>query len=166
MARTYGNEMATLGRLPRSPTLPRLPGLPKIGGLKQVAPSPLKTAESGPPEAPANWPGSDLEWMVAWWLTQHRIPFQYQAPYLGGRATLSGQVVDFVIEDRQPPLLIGVQGEYWHYADSAKRARALLAKLNLMARGFQVIYVRGIDLTTRLTATMENALRGIQIFQD
>ncbi len=159
--------MPVLARLPKSPTLPKLPGLPKVGGLKLVAPSPLKTTdESGPPAAPATWPGSDLEWMVEWWLTQRRIPHQYQAPYLGGRATLSGQVVDFVVEDRQPPLLIGVQGEYWHYADSAKRARSKLAKVALEAQGYTCVYVLGIDLTTRLDFTLTEALRGNQLFSD
>ncbi|MDO8671249.1 MAG: hypothetical protein Q7O66_07430 [Dehalococcoidia bacterium] len=158
--------MAVLARLPKSPTLPKLPGLPKAGGLTMAPPSPVKDEKSGPPEAPSTWSGSDLEWMVAWWLTQHRIPFQYQAPFLGGKATLGGQVVDFVVEDRQPPLLLGVQGEYWHYADSAKRARSKLAKVSLEAQGFEVVYLLGVDITTRLDFALTQALRGVQLFSD
>ena len=142
----------------------RVPALPKIPGLPRVAPAPVKTEEK--PGPPATWPGSDLEWLVADWLTRHRVPFQYQAPYLGGRTSLGGQVVDFVIEDRQPPLLLGVQGEYWHYGTTAQAGRSLLAKIALQAQGFVVVYVKGIDLENRIDFTLRSAMEGHQLFSD
>lgn len=135
--------------------------------LKVKAPSPLsKTDGSGPPPMPASWTGSDLEWIVYWWLTKEKIPFVYQSPFGGGRKQIGGQVVDFEVTDRVPSLLIGVQGEYFHYRTGGQRARSLMSKVVLQARGYMVVYVLGRDLQTRPDYTMRAALRGEQLFGD
>lgn len=146
--------------------VPALPRLPKLPGLPTIAPAmvPARAAGEGPPAAPAGWPGSDLEWLVNWWLTQHKIDFQYQAPFLGGRQSLGGQVADFVIPDRR--LILGPQGEYWHYASTEKRARTLLGKMALQAQGWTVVFMMERDLKQSLSGTMEAAMRGQQLFRD
>jgi hypothetical protein len=51
---------------------------------------------------------------------------EFQVPIMWGRQVMGGQVLDIVINDHQPPIVINVQS-YWHtgaakkYADSIKR---------------------------------------------
>ena len=134
--------------------------------MPRIAPAALKAdpEEGKPPAPPPTWAGSDLEWMVAWWLRRHKIEFQYQAGFLGGRRALGGQVADFVIPERM--LILAPQGEYWHYASTEKRGRTLVGKLALQAQGWTVVFLLQRDLETRLDYVMREGLRGIQLFRD
>ena len=155
--------MTALVKLPRPPRPPTVPGMRQWKPNYGAPATAFAKKESGPPPQPGSWPGSDIEWIVNWWLTVRHIPFTYQQAFLGGRLLRGGQVADFVVP---PNLVIGVQGEYWHYRTSALRGIALLAKVALQGEGYTVVYVRGVDLKERLDYTMERALLGIQLFSD
>ena len=53
------------------------------------------------------------EALVYGWLTRQDIPFEFQVSVMGGRAP-GGAIVDFIIHLRMPPLVLRIQGYYWH----------------------------------------------------
>ncbi len=48
------------------------------------------------------------------WLTDRKIPFEYQAMLFGGRRSKGGLVPDFVVNYNGLGLAWQIQGEYWH----------------------------------------------------
>jgi hypothetical protein len=163
--------LPSLPRLPSFATGKRMPSFPALQpiGLGRVRGSVLDS-QPGVPPVPEWWAarypvGSDLEWMVYWWLTSKGIPFDYQVPFGGGRVT-GGQMFDFLVKDRVPPLVLGPQGEYWHYASQEKRQHTMDLKLEAQRAGFPVVFMREQDLRMSLESTMTAALAGIQLFAD
>lgn len=118
------------------------------------------------PPPPDTFMGNETEWRVFWWLTREHVEFDFQSNLLGGRKMLGGQVADFIIYSRDPALIVNVQGEYWHYLGGRLSAEALLNKVALMNRGFDVVYVREDDVLSRLDYTMKQAMLAIQLFLD
>lgn len=148
-------------RAPKLPALPKFPVFPgRIAGMQK--PEPINEV----PPKPADFLGPDDEWRVYWWLTKHNVAFEYQASVMGGRKQLGGLVPDFLITDRMPPLAINVQGQYWHFGNSGLAAANLMTKIQLLNRGYDVVYVREEDIYARLDYTMQQALKGIQLYQD
>jgi len=68
-------------------------------------------------------------------LQTRRIPFDFQSSFFGGRLELGGMVADFVLLDR--PLIIRIQGEYWHSPLPTQRRDAVQRGV-LESMGFQV----------------------------
>jgi hypothetical protein len=118
------------------------------------------------PPKPDSFPGNEVEWRVWWWLDKNKLEFDFQSSLLGGRLMLGGQVADFIIYSRDPALIINVQGEHWHYAGSHLSAEALMNKVALMNRGFDVVYVLERDVNDRLNYAMREAMLGRQLFSD
>jgi hypothetical protein len=111
--------------------------------------------KGGPGEPPPGFLGptvSVTEWMVYWALSRYFLnptdprrsgpPFNggppdwtYQQPYLGGRFTPLGAVVDFIVwrTNTGRPLGIRVQTEYWHlYASREQQVHDLNQRGRLM----------------------------------
>ena len=148
---------------------PKLPSLPKFSvrvGRMEGLPRQAETDPSGVPPMPADFPGTEPEWRVFWWLTKHRIEFDYQNPLAGGRTMVGGHLTDFVVYGRTPPLAIEVQGEYWHFGASGLRATDLLKKITYLNAGYEVVFVRERDIMERLDYTMRRALEGVQLYED
>lgn len=163
-----------LPTMPRMPGLPRFPGFPTFAALQPVQ-SPKRvrqvvhgSADSQSAPQPPWWEGSDIEWLVYWWLTAHGIDFEY-TPTLPGipHGDVRPNKPDFLVKDRTPPLVVEVQGDYFHYSTTRLRSVALARKQAYYAMGFRdVVYVRGMDLTASLNDTMRSALQGVQMFKD
>lgn len=62
--------------------------------------------------------GTKPERMLFGWLKMRGLSFGFQQPLMGGRLP-GGAVVDFIIYDNLPPLVIRVQS-YWHESASAQ----------------------------------------------
>ncbi len=160
--------MVLMVRLPKLPKIPLSPGrhaveYESLAHLKEEMPYYGVQEKRG---KPATFHGSDLEWFVYDWLTRQHIPFDYQVPYLGGRFSKGGQIIDFVLLGTIPRILLGVQGEWWHYRNTQQGAISQLAKLSLQRGGDIVVYLRENDLRARLDYTMREAVKGHQLFQD
>ena len=97
-------------------TLPRLnspkvaKGEPFATGVQQIK----KVGETPEEKLMALAPeeASTPEKMIFGWLTFREIPFVFQGALMGGR-TPGGAVVDFMLTDREPQLVLRVMG-YWH----------------------------------------------------
>ena len=134
------------------------------GGFEMLANN--RTLADTVPPAPASFPGSALEWRVYWWLEKHKHQFYFQLDILGGSTTSGGMIVDFLLTDQHPELVLEVQGKPWHFGTSDLRAEDRLRKAILINLGFNVVYLRYSDLAERLQYTMKEALRGHQLFDD
>lgn len=157
----------TEDRLPMPPRFPHEAVLEALGTPKAIKRLVRDANLDGLPLQPSWWPGSDIEWLVYWYLTAHGVKFDYQYPVAGGRYSVLpgiGQVLDFTVPDRS--LVLNVQGEYWHYSTTALRQEALVKKNELLSLGWRVVYVLGHDLQHQLAGTMEAALQGLQLFND
>ena len=163
-------------RPPRMPRMPRFKGLAAfrfpslVPGTKPSAvyETIQEAEEAGAPPVPVWWrsqnpAGSDLEWMVYWWLSAHGVPFVYQFYGLGGRQQ-GDQVPDFYLPGSE--LLLDVQGEYWHYSSTKLRQAALVDKQQALQQGYRMVFLREIDLRQHLNGTMAAAIRGEQTFAD
>lgn len=67
------------------------------------------------PQFPA---ASIPELIVYCWLTDHKVPFTYQAMLFGGRRAKGGLVPDFVVQSGGQGIAWQVQGRYWHRRSS------------------------------------------------
>lgn len=153
--------------------MPGFGGFPKAPALTPVGlPSSTRQALAGESQAPPEpmwWEGSDIEWMVYWWLTAQGVQFDYLYQFRGGRhaSLYRGQEFDFLVTDRGGKgLVIGVHGDYWHYRSSSHWQKEKLRKDLIRRAGYRVVYVRGSDLQSSLDGTMREALHGIQTFSD
>jgi len=107
--------------------------------------------------------GTYPEFLVWKWLRdkgyQPDIDFRFQSSFFGGRLDLGGLVADFVIDAQIPPLVIRVQGDYWHRLPG-RAARDFFEMVRLLELGFSVVDVWEDDLMTRLDFTMNEAMKG------
>lgn len=101
---------------------------------------------------------SDLEKKVYDWLSKRNILFMTQETMFGEAREIGSAVVDFVIPERN--LCLRVMGEYFHSGFEAK-ARDLLGKERLIAKGYQVVDIWGANLADdKIEHTLELALQG------
>lgn len=77
------------------------------------------------------------------------MDFQYQVPLLGGRSRAGGAVADIVIYTVVPPVVIRVQGEFWHFKDDEAQADDFYQRLALENEGFRVVDILAQDTLTR-----------------
>lgn len=110
--------------------------------------------------------GTYPEFLVWQWLVkkgyQAGVDFQFQSSFFGGRRDLGGLVADFIIDAMTPPVVIRVQGEYWHVLPG-RRERDFFEMIRLNEIGFTVVDAWENDLLERLDFTMDQALRGVSI---
>jgi very-short-patch-repair endonuclease len=121
--------------------------------------------QSNVPETPAGFPGSSLEWRVYWWLERKKVDFLFQLDLYGGSVS-GGFIVDFLVRDRDPGLVLEVQGKPWHFGALGLRADDRIRKAILLNEGYDVVYLLHSDIDDRLDYTMKEALRGHQLFED
>lgn len=89
--------------------------------------------------------GSTLpEMIVALALIWGGYRFAAQRPEDGGRLRLGGAVVDFIVYTGRP-IVIRVQGDYWHSLPNHRR-RDAMQLLRLISRGYTVIDLWEHDL--------------------
>ena len=100
---------------------------------------------------------TDIESMVAQWLSRNKIVFSFQLWMAGGPYELGGSVVDFTLDELG--IALRVMGEYWHRGIS-KSGSDLIQKESLSAQGWRVIDLWEDDIKNRLEETMLKALRG------
>ena len=148
----------------------------KVQPIRSRGPKPLQPVLLRPPERldtagepPAWWrarfPSGDRpEWWAYWALLRlglrDGIDFIYQSGVLGGRLQRGGAVADFEILD--PPMVIAINGEYWHYyRGSGKQALDDLQRFQLSDHGYQVITIDVDDLERDPIYYMSQALQGI-----
>jgi len=105
---------------------------------------------------------SDLEVMVAGYLTRHSVRFTFQSKLIGGFSRQLGDaIVDFVLTDLN--ILFRVQGTYWHTSVEEK-AKDSVQKLRLQSMGWKVVDLYENDLETRFDFVMQAAIQGREIF--
>ena len=102
------------------------------------------------------------EAIVYRWLLKNDIAFTFQSSMMGGRFSLGGAVVDFVLTE----LRIGlrVQGRYWHEGVN-KKAMDDIQRENLEAEGLIIVDIWDDDLETpsEVEATMQLAIQGREV---
>jgi len=81
--------------------------------------------------------GTLPEQMVALALCWLKLPFQAQRSEDGGRLRLGGAVVDLVVFLGSKPVVIRVQGDYWHSLPERKLKDAVQLE-RLRAKGYRV----------------------------
>lgn len=103
--------------------------------------------------------GTAPERLLFGWLKRHGYMFTFQRPILGGRLP-GGAVVDFVIYDKQPPIILRIMS-YWHTSLSAQWSDAL-QKDRLMELGYQVVDLWEYDINTvaKVAETMRSIMYG------
>ena len=135
--------LINIGRRPKIPRPPRptiFPSGPKALGLD-------KDPVLSPKIVPEMFPGVEFasvdELYPYWALTKilgpEGVNWFYQKSEMGGRHLPGGSVLDFSIEDRQPPIALRVQTERFHVGVSShKRAYDYEQKIFLWNSGYQV----------------------------
>lgn len=166
----------------RAPTAPRAPSYPSLSRKPlSLRPRRPEAEAQRPEESPRKEPKTDQvprwflleagggtypEYLVWKWLRdkgyQPGIDFQFQSSFFGGRMDLGGLVADFVIDALTPPLVIRVQGDYWHTLPG-RRTRDFYEMIRLQEHGFDVVDVWETDVVNRLNFTMEQALKGVNL---
>lgn len=81
--------------------------------------------------------GTLPEQMVALALCWLKLPFQCQRSENGGRLRLGGAVIDVVVFLGSKPVIIRVQGDYWHSLPDRKLKDAMQLE-RLRAKGYRV----------------------------
>jgi len=105
---------------------------------------------------------SDLEIIVANWLSRRKITFDFQTSLAGGIFALGGAVVDFIIPDRA--LAWRIQGEYWHRGVE-KTGSDTVQKEILTGMGYTVVDILADDIENRLEQTLSLALQGQEMLR-
>jgi len=100
---------------------------------------------------------TDIESMVAQWLSRNKIVFSFQSWMAGGRHEFGGAVVDFTLDELG--IALRVMGEYWHRGVT-KRGSDLIQKEMLKKEGWTVIDIWEEDIRNRLEQTMRLAIQG------
>ena len=101
---------------------------------------------------------STLEKKVYDWLTKNNVLFSTQETMFGEAREIGSAVVDFVLPERN--LCLRIMGAYWHSSMESK-ARDLLGKERLIAKGYQVVDLWEEDLADdKIQNTMSLALEG------
>jgi len=108
-------------------------------------------------EAPPDWVGTLPEYLVYKELVKIGIEFEYQANQMGGRLSVGGAVVDFLIPSLN--LALQIQGLYWHYQrSSTQKARDAISRASLEGMGLTVIYLDEDDLMRNPNFYVKEAL--------
>ncbi len=155
--------------LPKLPTLrtsmPRLPIRPRGPKALSIELGPPVVEESNqPPPMPLDFRGTLPEWRVYFWLTKHNIEFDFQSSMMGGRLQLGGLVSDFLLPQRSPPMVLNVQGIFWHYfGPNADRQKDQRQQDQLENMGYQVINLDEDMILERLDYVMRAAMQGIDL---
>jgi len=104
--------------------------------------------------------GSAPERLVFGWLVRNDIIFQYQVSVAGGRAIPGGAVLDFVIYEKDPPIVLRIQS-YWHESASMQWADEIQMEM-LTEIGFRVedVYESEVNTVARVDQTMREILFG------
>jgi hypothetical protein len=91
--------------------------------------------------------------------------FQFQVPVLGGRGSMGGAVLDFIIWSAAPTIAIRVQGEFFHFIDDDAEASDIFERAQLEAEGFTVVDILAQDCLTeiRTDEVVALALIGMQL---
>lgn len=84
--------------------------------------------------------------------------FIYQRSEFGGRAFIGGYVLDFVVLVRQPPILLEVEGQYWH--QKKDEYRDIQRATVMVALGFEYHEIWEYDIY-QSDENLERILRGI-----
>ena len=87
--------------------LPKLPRAPVITRAKRALPDTQAYTVRGKK-------ASSYEYNFANALDYWRLDFLFQIDYWGGRSTLGGMVLDFLVYTVPLPTPVWVNGEYWH----------------------------------------------------
>lgn len=160
------------------PQFPQAPRIPRIG--RKTGPTPLKgPAVPLPADAEedkqARWQqfrsftaASFPEFICYEWLTKKKklkpqSDFFFQAPVFGGRTQFGGFILDFYFPDKRMAWFI--QGLQYHYVKTKDRARDVLARAAIAARGLLVVEIFEDDLLQREEFTLSRAFRGEQVSQ-
>ena len=106
---------------------------------------------------------TDIEALVAEWLTRNKIPFESQVSLRGGVFELGGSKVDFIIEKTT---CLRVQGGYWHQG-IAKTSSDTVQRELLEADGWTVVDLLEDDIKdpARLEQAMRLALQGEEMLK-
>lgn len=107
--------------------------------------------------------GTAPERLVFGWLKRHHFMFEYQTPLMGGRVP-GGAIVDFIIYDKSPPIVIRVQS-YWHEA-AVVRWNDQIQRDGLEALGYVVedVWEREINTVERVDSKMRQIIFGAPKF--
>lgn len=107
--------------------------------------------------------GTSPERLLFGWLMRHDFMFEFQAPLMGGR-TPGGAVVDFIIYDKQPPIILRIMS-YWHESASAQW-NDQIQRDALETLGYQVedVWEREINTVEDVDETMRHILFGAPKF--
>lgn len=117
----------------------------------------------------ARYPAASLlEYQMYWWLQRKGrmepgVDFAYQDPVLGGRMP-GGQVLDFVVLDRTPPLAIYANGDFWHFGGSTGKLQASYDAVENVRQilGYDGVIVWESEFVLAPDAVMRLALEGIE----
>lgn len=111
------------------------------------------------------------EWYVYWYLTDRKdmipgVDFEFQSSVFGGRMDKGGLVFDFFLPGRigTQGLVINVDGYVWHRYTLDDRAITIMNDERADNQGYFVVHVAEEDVLKRVEYTVENALRGIQLY--
>ena len=127
--------------------------LPGVELLQQIGP------------APAGFRGSSLEWLVANLLIRRGLRpgrpegFVHQYAFAGGRLSRGGIIADFFLQDRK--MVWFIQGIFYHYRTSALQAEAIFDAIELLKRGYIVVFIDEDGLLANPNFIISQALRGI-----
>ena len=107
--------------------------------------------------------GTAPERLLFGWLKRHNFMFEYQTPLMGGRVP-GGAVVDFIIYDKYPPIIIRIMS-YWHEA-AAVQWNDQIQRNGLEALGYQVedVWEREINTVERVDEKMRHIIYGAPKF--
>jgi len=107
---------------------------------------------------------SDIEKIIYDWLVKRKIPFEFQSSLMGGRYSLGGAVVDFVITDLN--ILIRAHGDYWHKQMSQQASDVVQREL-LESQGWTVVDIWGsaLDTPAKVNDTLMKALQGQEVLE-
>jgi hypothetical protein len=108
--------------------------------------------------------GTGPERLVYGWLKTHDFLFTFQESILGGRAP-GGAILDFVVYDKQPPVVIRIMS-YWHDAAPVAMADSIQAEA-LLEMGYTVedVWERDINTVAKVNRKMQEILFGAPKYQ-
>jgi hypothetical protein len=86
------------------------------------------------------------------------IDFTYQSPQAGGRMTLGGAIVDFLVVF--PPIGINVQSLYYHATTAEQRAHDITVRATLEGQGIQVFFISEDEAINNPSGAVADAIAG------
>jgi G:T-mismatch repair DNA endonuclease (very short patch repair protein) len=112
------------------------------------------------PSPPPDWPGTYPEWLVAKYLEELGLPYEY-VPKVAFGEYPGGIEADFVVYLAGEKLAIMVNGDYWH-GHLDRDVRDVLKLRVLEAQGFRVVVIWESALLKYGREVVEAALRGYE----